>query len=898
MSMRTPPKLACWLLRARLSKAQYESISGDLFEEFASEGRSRSWFWRQTFSALSPRFHDLNHVLNHVSNHVEPESKRWNPMTIFNGLSQDVRYAARTLRATPGFAAVSVAALALGIGVNTGIFTVLNAVALRPLPVTDAGNVVGIYQSFRGKVSRNTYGSQSYFSYPEYLEYRADNHVFSGLAAFASTNASLGGANPRRVQGQVVSCNYFTVLGRQPVLGRAFTPDECTKPDAAPVVVLSHAFWTSQFGADPRIAGSTIVLNRRAFTVIGIAPPGFTGASPTPSAFWAPVVMQGTLIPATELLSAANTSWLEMLGRLRPGVSLSRARAELAIIAGRIDGAYPGRTTTLSINAATYMGDPESRTAVLAGGTVALLAVGLVLLIACANVANLLLSRAAGRQKEIAIRLSAGASRGRLIRQLLTESLLISLTGGALGSLVAFWTFDSLFRWTMSIIPAGIPPITLNLTPDLRVLAYSIAVSATTGILFGLIPALQATRPDIVSALKDEGSGFAGARISQGLLRNALVAAQVAVCLVLMIAAGLLARGLQSAQTLDPGFSMKGVVTASFDLQQQGYDDTRALSFNRRLIERASAIPGVDAVSQADVIPLEGSSFGTVIEIQGVSGRQNTHYNEVSPAFFSLLGIPIVRGRGFTPAEAERGASVAVISEATAQRFWPGQDPLGKSFRLGPKSLPTEVIGVARDIRSADLAHLEKTFFYAPPKLELQPRMRLLAHTNGNVATASRSIREAAHALDTNLIVTVKPLEENYEFWRLPSRILASMTAALGLLGLLLASVGIYGVVSYAVSRRIREIGIRMSLGANSYGIMTMILKQAMSPVLLGVAVGFAICVPTSRLMSVMLYGISPLDPLTFAGVALFLAAIALLACYIPARRATRVDPAEALRYE
>jgi predicted permease len=884
--MRTPPRLACLLLRLRLSKAHYECIAGDLFEEFHNERRSNSWFWRQTLSALSPRLR--------TPDHLEPKG---NNMTLFSDLFQDVRYSARTLRNNPGFAIVAVLALALGIGVNTGIFTMLNAIALRPLPVADAGKVISVYQSFRGKVGRNTYGSSSYFSYPEYLNYRDNNHVFSGVAASAHAPVSLGGADARYIQGHVVSCNFFSVLGRPPILGREFSAEECAKPGDAPVVILSHAFWTAQFHADPNAIGSNIQLNRRAFTIIGIAPPGFDGTGMTPSSYWAPVTMQSTLLPGTALFSEANTSWLEILGRLKPGVSVTRARADLDVIAGRIDQSYPGRTTTLSVDTATFLGEPEGRTAVLAGSAVALLAVGLVLLIACANVANLLLARAAARQKEIAIRLSAGASRGRLVRQLLTESMLISLAGGALGSALAFWTFEWLFRTVMSNLPSGIPPIALNLTPDLRVLGYAIALAAVTGILFGLVPAFQATRPDLVSALKEEGSGFTS-HISRGRLRNALVVAQVSVCLVLLIAGGLLARGLQASQTIDPGFSMKGVVATSFDLEQQGYDDTRASQFHRQLMERVSAIPGVDATSQAVTVPLNGSSFGTVIEIEGIHAPQQVRFNDVSPSFFSLLGIPIIRGRSFTEAEVQRGATVAVISEATAKLFWPNQDPLGKTFRMGKEKTPYYVIGVTRDIRATDLPRVEKTFLYFPAQLEHQSQMNLLAHTNGNVITAANLIREAAHSLDSNMIVTAKPLAEKLEIWRFPSRVLAFLTASLGLLGLLLASLGIYGVVSYAVNSRTREIGIRITLGANPKGILSLILTQAMRPVFLGLLIGFAICAATSRLMSVMLYGISPFDPVTFIGVALFLSGVALLACYLPARRATRVDPMEALRYE
>jgi predicted permease len=817
-------------------------------------------------------------------------------MTFFSDVWLDIRYSARTLRKSPSFVIVAVLALAFGIGVNTGIFTILNAIALRPLPVADAGRVVGVYQSYRGNTGRNVNGSLSYFSYPEYLNYRDNNHVFSGVAVSAHAAASLGGVEARRVEGQIVSCNYFTVLGRIPSLGREFAADECAKLDAAPVAILSHDFWTGQFHADPQVIGSTIVLNRRAFTVVGIGPAGFAGTGVTPDSYWAPVTMQTTLIPGNTMFLEANTSWLEMLGRLKPGVSLTRARADLTVIAGRIDQSYPGRTTTLSVDTATFMGEPEARTIILTGGVVALLAVGLVLLIACANVANLLLSRAAARQKEIAIRLSAGASRGRLVRQLLTESLLISLAGGALGSVFAFWSFKALLNIIVANLPAGAPPMALTLTPDLRVLGYAIAMSAITGILFGLVPALQATRPDLVSALKEEGSGFAGARLSRGWLRSALIVAQVSVCLVLLVAAGLLTRGLEASQTLDPGFSMKGVVATSFDLMEQGYNDARAFEFHRQLMERVSAIPGVDAASQLAVVPLEGSTFGTVINLDGVSEGQQVKFNNVSPAFFPLLGIPIIRGRAFTAADSN--AHVVVISAATARRYWPNQDPLGKTFRMGKEKSTFEVIGVAGDIRSTDLLHAEPNFFYFPANAEYQARMRLLAHTTGNVAATARLIRDAAHSLDANIIVSAAPLEENLEVWRLPSRILASLTATLGLLGLLLASLGIYGVVSYAVASRIREIGIRMTLGANSAGILRLIVKQAMRPVILGLVIGFAVCGAASRLMAVLLYGISPLDPLTFGGVALFLTGIALAACYLPARRATMVDPMEALRYE
>ncbi len=491
---------------------------------------------------------------------------------------QDLRYSLRLFRQSPGFALVAVLALAFGIGVNSAIFTLLNAIALRPLPVYKAGEVVTVYQVMQGLRTRNVHGSRTYFSYPEYAAYRDQNHVFTGLAAHASTHLALGGAGARRLTGFVVSCNYFSLLAPALPLGRGFLPSECGAPGSAPVVVLSHALWKGHFAADPQIVGKTIVLNRGNYTIVGVAPEGFSGASLEGAEVWAPFSVHEQWNQGRgNYLTDANMSWLEVVGRLKPGVSLAAARADLAVIAAGVDRQNPGRKTTLVVDTATFMNNPEGRGPVLGVGAVILAAVSLVLVIACANLANLLLARAVGRRKEIAVRLAVGASRWRLLRQLLTESLLLSVGGGVLGLLAAWATLHTMVPLLMAQLPDEVHSISLNPNPDIRIVLYSLTLAFVTGIGFGLIPALQGSNPDLNSALKDSGATTGGR--SAGWLRNSLVTAQVAVCLVLLVAAGLLVRGLQSAQAIDPGFETRGIVTAGFDLSLEGYDEPRTQPF-------------------------------------------------------------------------------------------------------------------------------------------------------------------------------------------------------------------------------------------------------------------------------------------------------------------------------
>jgi macrolide transport system ATP-binding/permease protein len=809
----------------------------------------------------------------------------------------DIRFGLRMLAKNPGFTAVAVLAIALGIGVNAGIFSVLNGAALRMLPVPGAGQVVSVDQIFHGKITRNIHGEPTLFSYSEFQEYRASNHVFSGLLAYEPfLSATLAGGRSRQLYGQLTSCNYFDVLSVRPSVGRGFVETDCAVPRAASVVVLSHELWQSAFGADESLIGKRVILNRTAFTVIGIAPTGFGGTEPVPSAFWVPITMQAAMEPDRDFLGDANVSWLALLGRVLPGVSMGQVRADLSVIAARIDQQHPGRETSLAIRTATFLGRPEEHNLVIGAAAVILLGFGLVLLIACANVANLMLARATARQREIAVRLSVGASRWRLIRQLLTESLMLAVIGGALGSLLAFWSFEAISAFVISHLPHGFPPLALDMSPDLRVLGYALFLTLVTGVAFGLAPALQSSRADLNTALKNVEGGLAG-RAGGGLLRHSLVAAQVAVCMILLIAAGLLLRGLYYAQTADPGFAMNGISVVTLDLRTQGYKEKPAAEFEQRLKQKVAALPGVDAIVEVGQTPLSDDHDFTGFSLPGKSDEYDIENDAISQGYFSMLGIPIVRGRDFTEAEVRAGANVIIVTETTAQKLWPGEDPIGKILREG-KNTDLEVVGVAKDAQVSHLGETSRLFIYLPAGPKEQSQLHLMIRDGGGFAATASGICDAARSLDPDILVDVTRLQDNLEVWRTPARIVAVLSGSLGALALLLASVGVYGVVSYAVSRRTREIGIRLTLGADGRDVMNMLLRQSMRPVLIGGAIGIAGCAAVSWILSGMLFGISSHDPIAFVFVPAFLLGIALLASYIPARRATTVNPVVALRYE
>ena len=849
-----------------------EAVAGDLMEEFTTGGRTRLWLWKQALSTMIPNF----------------EISREGNM--FSGYWNDVRFASRTLAKNPGFAAIAVATIALGIGVNTGIFTVLNGVALKPLQTPGAERLLSVYQDIHGKLPRSVHESASFFSTAEYETYRGQNRVFTGLAAYETLlQATLAGEEPRQIWGQLTSCNYFDVLQQAPALGRAFLAEDCKAARSGAVVVISDSFWRSTFGADPAIVGRSATLNGRLMTIVGVAKPGFNGTESLASTFWAPFTMQSALEP-NDLYGKANTSWLAVIGRVKTGLARETVRADLNVIAARIDADQPGRSTSIGVLPTTLLGIPEERQIANTVGGLILAAVGMVLLIACANVANLLLARAAGRQHEFAIRLSIGATRWRLIRQLLTESLMIAMAGGILGSILALSTFDAAVRFAVAHLPRGTPALAFNFAPDWRVPEYSVALTLLTGFVCGLAPALRVSRPALNRALNQKSGG--------GFLRHSLVGVQVAACMVLLIASGLLLRGLWVAQTLDPGFRMKNISTGSFDLETLGYNEPRAAAFQRALMDRVASAPGVESVAQAMNAPLNNNHNGSGFIPSGHTKERGAEFNYVSPEFFPMLEIPIVHGRNFTSAESWAGTPLAIVTESTARRWWPGGDPVGKtiSWDISPPA-PTvfQVVGVVKDAQVSHIGRSDETYLYLSDGLNRQLHMRLLVR---GARSSENAIRKAVRALEPGLVVDAAPLEDGIEFWRSLSRVAASLAGSLGVLALVLASIGIYGVVSFVVSRRVREIGIRMALGADDRMVQKMILRQAMRPVVLGALAGIAGCAAVSRILSSMLFGLSAYDPVAFFGVPVLLLAIAMLASYVPARRATKVDPMIALRYE
>jgi predicted permease len=807
----------------------------------------------------------------------------------------DLRYAARRLAASPGFTAAAVITIALGVGINTGLFSVLNGIALRDLPAPDADELVSIHQ---------TWGTGGFVAVPrftaeEYRAYRDGTETLSGILSYSGeTTVTLGGEVPQEITGTLVSCNYFEVLRYPAALGRAFAND-CDAEGAVPTVVLGHDLWMTAFDGDAGIVGREVQLNRQAFVVVGVAPDGMRGLDIVPVQFFAPLSAQPILDPEPLLPSGGSLRSLVLFGRLADGASLGQVRAELGVIAARIDeGADRPRGTTLVIDRATRLSDPEERGETMTIGAVVMAAFGLVLLIACANVANLLLARATGRAREIAVRLSLGASRARIVQQLLAESVLLAVAGGVLGSLLALWAVQSLLFLAIDALPPQYPEMAIDATPDARVLAFALLASIGSAVLFGLAPAFQASKPDLHAAMKVDVTGMD--RRSGARLRGTLVGAQVAVCMVLMIAAGLLLRGLATTENVDPGFDYENVAIASFDLTGAGYDAARAAVFQRELAERIDALPDVD-VAHAAATPLFGPNYIVAARLGGQDQWFPLYHNVVSPTYFSLTGIPIVRGRAFTEADAGDGSRAIIVTEATARRFWPGRDPIGQTIESpvsNGETVTREVIGVARDTQIERIGEIPSTYAYLPPTTISQARLQLLAKSDLGLAATASSIRDIARELDPALVVRVAPLEDNLDLWRSVASLLSTLATALGSLALILAAVGIYGVVAYAVGRRRREIGIRIALGANARRVVSLMLKRTMRPVVIGAAIGVAAAMGVSQVLSSVLFGVSPVDPVALLGAGVVVAGVALAAGIFPARRAARVDPSRTLHYE
>src|SRR5262245_971282 len=816
---------------------------------------------------------------------------------------QDLHFGIRMLRKNPSFTVVAVLSLALGIGVNTSVFTLVYSLAWRPLPVKDPAGIVHISQTVNGDdYGRRTEGVPSELSYPEYVNYRDQTRSFAGLAAYAEEKITLTGVEAEKINAQMVTDNYFSVLGGEAALGRVFVPNECRMPGACPQAVLSYAFWQRRFGSDPKVIGKALTLNRQPFTVVGVTAPSWSGMGMTAASFfdlpliapdvWVPLIMRGQLAPERDLLSNRDCSCHWVVGRLKPGVSLKQAQADMDVAASQWDRGElvtnnQVRKTKVTVMPGTALNFPEARDFVIPFGVALLAALGLVLVVACANVSNLLLARAVARQKEIGVRLALGASRGRLIRQLMTESLLLALLGGGAGLLLASWAAP-LF---LSVVPTE--GLNMDLNPNWTVFAYCFLVSLLTAILFGFAPALQATRLNLVSMIRAEGTAISR-RISGSRLRNLLVVIQVAVSFALLVCAGLLIRGVQRAQSADLGFNPKNVFVLSLDLASAGYDAQRAAMLNGQLTERLTALSGVESVSFSGDLPFSGIGM-TPITLEGrqPNPRLQARYRVVSPHYFHTLGIPIIRGRHFTEQEIQAKRPYVVVSQAMAERFWPGQDPIGKRFNS-----VYEVIGVVRDTRSMNFESLDGSLFYAPAFAEEQSRINFLLRADANQHGLPVAAKEVVRSLDKNVAVSVKRLEEIIGRKLQPSRFGAIFSSALSLLTLALATLGIYGVIAFLVSHRTREIGIRKALGAQTSDVLGLVIRQGMALVVVWLVVGLMLALSLTRLIAGQLYGVSATDPATFAAIALSLATVAFVACWIPARRAAKVDPMIALRCE
>ena len=818
---------------------------------------------------------------------------------------QDLRYGARMLLKNPGFTLIAVITLALGIGANSLIFNLVNALLLRPLPVENPERLAAVYTS---DFSSTQYGASSY---PDYVDFRDRNQVFSGTVAYTITPFSLNvdGTNERAF-GEIVSGNYFSTLGVRLALGRGFLPEEDRTPGERPVMVISHKLWQSRFGGDPAVAGRTVKLNGHPFTIVGVAPEKYLGSLRGIGAdLWAPAMMMKQALPGSDnLVERGNRSFF-VIGRLKPGVTLDQARANFHGIAQQLFKEWPQRwnnirneprvISLLPEGEARVM--PDFRTPLVIFMAMLMTVVGLVLLIACANVANLLLARATARRKEIAIRLSLGAGRGRLIRQLITESVMLALLGGGAGLLIAIWGTGLL----MAFKPPAPIPIEIDLGADWRVLGFTFGLSLLTGVLFGLAPALAASRPDLVASLKDE----AGAGSGRGRLRGALVIAQVALSLMLLICSGLFIRSLRNAGSIDPGFDADNLLMMSMDLQLQGYTETAGRNFSGQLLDRVRALPGIASASLAEYLPLGlgGSRRGVTIEGYTAQPGESTEIGSaaVAPGYLETLRIPLLRGRAFSEQDREGSPGVVMINEAFARRYWPGQNPIGKRIQMGagPRGANTspylEVVGVVKDGKYVTLGEEATPFFYMNLAQHYQSSPALIVRTRGNPVDSLPAVRNEVAALDKTLpLYDVKTMRQHLGLALLPARLAGSVLGVFGLVALILAAAGIYGVMAYSVAQRTREIGIRMALGATAGAVLKLVVRQGMTMTLTGVTLGLIASLALTRLMKTLLFGVSATDPLTFIVIALLLTIVALLACWIPAQRAAKVDPMVALRRE
>jgi len=845
---------------------------------------------------------------------VKEDVRRVGWETTVETFLRDLRYAARRLRQSPGFTLVAVVSLALGIGANTAIFSLVNATLIRNLPVRESKSLVYLHGSSPSAV----------FSYPDFDEIRRNNTAFDGVAAWGGVTVSMGtGEDVTAVSGAIVTGNFFDVLGVHATAGRVISDADDVTPDAHPVIVLSDRLWQRRFNRDPNIVGKDVMVNGRRFSIIGVAPKGFEGAQlETTRDFFVPMMMQSVVRPPRggysgemnpDLLRTRGNRWLFAIGRLKPNVSIAAATASLAGLLKEQQAREASDERGVSVTMTPVDdGDPDSRRQVVSAVTLLMSVVGLVLLIACANVANLLLARSTSRAREIAVRLSLGASRGRLVRQLLTESVLLASVGGTAGLGLA-WLTVNLFR--ASPPPVDALPMAINVGIDGRVLAFTLLLSVATGVVFGLMPALRASRPELAPTLKDD-SFTARTRMRRVNVRSALIVAQVAMSLLILVSASLFLRSLRESQAVNAGFDARRVLTVPLSINLLRYTRVQGRQFYADVLERAKAIPGVESASLTRWVPLSGNNAVRGLMVQGEeakdqgfrgengsSGRGNpnaTFVQVIGNDYFRTMGIRLLRGRDFALADAPGGPSVAIINQAFAHAHFPSADPIGQRLSVsGPNGPWAEIVGVAADSKMMRVAESPIPNVYLPLAQNHETGMTLLVRTSVDPSGLAPVVAREIHTLEKNLpAASARSLSDWLDLSLYLSRAGTIALVVFGSLAILLASVGLYGVMSYAVARRTKELGVRMALGATSGDVRREILREGLGLVGAGIVVGLVAALGTTRLLASFLYGVSPTDAVTFATVPVLLVVVGIAACYLPARRATRVDPMTALRHQ
>jgi len=840
-------------------------------------------------------------------------------------LWNDLRYALRTLKKSPVFTVVAVLSLGLGIGANTAIFSLLDQVLLRLLPVSHPEQLVLL--TIRGMEYGNNNGGNA-MSYPLYGDFAKNNSVFSEMFCRFPYNMSVSfGGRTERVDGELVSGTYFPVLGVGAAVGRTFTPDDDRTPGGHPLAMLSYSYWKTRFGGDPSIVGKTVIVNARNMTVAGVAQPDFNGVElGRTTQIFVPMMMKAQITPGWDALDDRRWRWVNAFGRLKPGITAQQAKAslqpfyhsilEMEVKEAVFRNAAPADRQRFLTNIIDVLPGSQGRSNLRRQLTTPLwllmaITAG-VLLIACANVANLLVAKATSRQKEIAIRLAIGAGRGRIIRQLLVESLALSTLGGVLGLLLAVWIDQLLLTFS----PSQSVKLAISTSPDLRILAFTIAISVLTGIVFGLAPALQSTKPELASTLKDQVAGILGGG-SQGLFRKSLVVAQVTLSLLLLVGAGLFIRSLRNLRDLGPGFPTENLVAFTVDPSLIGYDSPKAQILYRRLADELAATPGVQNVGLANVRILTGneSDSGVTVESQGSkpAEKANPYMNSVGPGYFATLGVPFLAGRDFTFQDTERiqhgsrpGMTVprvAIVNDKFAKRYFPGRSALGRhvGFGIAPNTkTEMEIVGVVKDIKYTSLRDEIPIQMFVPYIAEAHvAEMTVYVRSTLDASQMFSAIRAKVRGLDSDLpLYGIRTLDQQISASLLIERLVASLSTVFGFLATVLAMIGLYGVMAYTVARRTRDIGIRMALGAFQKDVLWLVMREVLVLVAIGVVAGLCAAIGLTRLVQSQLYGITAHDPMTLALATLGLAAVACAAGYIPAIRASRVDAMEALRYE